>query len=112
DDLGRKMTVRNQTVLAVEIGDHLLQKLGALDEPGFKRPPLGFVDEHRHMAQRPGALGRTGCAVLAIKNAGVVELLVAAGEAARGGGAAESGQIAQERPPDWADASLCVEQLI
>ena len=49
--------------------------------PRASRAALLLLDEHRDVGERPGALGRAGGVVLAIVDAGVAQVLVAAGEA-------------------------------
>ncbi len=42
---------------AVEIGHHRFQQVGALDQPCGDAVPFGLFDQHRHVAERPGAFG-------------------------------------------------------
>ena len=72
---------RDQPVVAIDVGDDGLEQFGALDEAGGDRLPFAFVDQQRHMRQRPGALGGAGLVVDAVVDAGVAQILVGAGEA-------------------------------
>ena len=90
-----------------------LEQVGALDRGrAAMRAPLRLLDQDRDVGERPGALGRAGGAVLAEEDAGVAQVLVAAGEAAGEVLGREAGEVVDELPPDRADAAVRVEQLV
>ena len=106
------MAVGDQPVRAVEVGDQRLEQVGALHEAAGDAGGLRLLDQHRDVGERPGALARAGGAVLAEEDAGVAQVLVAAGEAAVEVVGRQAGEVLDERPPDRADAALRVEQLV
>ena len=113
DQAGGQVAVGDEAVRAVEVGDHA-PRAGrrAGSRPRAMRAASSSSIEHRDVRERPGALARAGGAVLAEEDAGVAQVLVAAGEAAVELVGAEPGEVVDERPPDRADAALRVEQLV
>ena len=83
DQRSRQMSVADQAVVAVNVGHDRFQKIGALDHPRREVLPLVLGDHHRHMAEGPVALGHHTLAVLTVVDAGVAQILIAAGETRR-----------------------------
>ena len=112
DQRRRQMALGHQAVGAVEIGGDAFQEFGALDQAFGDLVPLGFVDHHRHMAQRPVAIRRLRLAVLAEEDAGIAQILIAAGEALGDVVFRERQEMVDELAPDRTHETGAVEQLV
>ena len=112
DQARRQVAVGDQAVRAVEVGDQRLEQVGALHEAAGDAGGLGLLDQHRDVGERPGALAGAGGAVLAEEDAGVAQVLVAAGETVVEVVGRQAGEVLDERPPDRADAAGGVEKLV
>ena len=112
DELRRDQPFGDQPVVAVDVGEHTLQKLGALREAGGDPLPFGFLDQQGHMGQRPGALVGAAGAVDAVIDAGVVQIVVGAGEARADLGPVEPVETVDQRPPRRADDAGIVHHLV
>ncbi len=109
---GRQDPLGHQPVRAVEIRHQRLEQIRALDQPFAQTLPFRLVDQHRHMAQRPGALVRAFGGILAEEHARIAQILVAAGEAAVEIVGREPRQMAQEAAPDRADPARRIHHLV
>jgi hypothetical protein len=56
DQRRRKLTPRDQSAGAVDVGDHAFHQLGTLGDAAFDPCPFVPVDQQRDRRQRPGAL--------------------------------------------------------
>ena len=56
DRRGRQRALGDQLTFAIDVGEHLLQQIGALSDAVRDAPPLRLGDEQRHAADRPHAL--------------------------------------------------------
>ena len=60
-DRGRQVARREQPARAVEVGQHGVQQLGPLHDPGLEPRPVPVVEHERHGVQAPGTgLGQLG----------------------------------------------------
>ena len=57
DERGRQQAVAQEALRAVDVGQHHVQELRALDEAGLELRPLLRADDHRQRAQLPAPLG-------------------------------------------------------
>ena len=112
DQARRQQPVGDQAVFPIDVGDDRLEQLGALDQAGGDRLPFALVDQQRHMRQRPGALGGAGLVVDAVVDAGIAQILVGAGEAARQLLGAQRIERVDERLPDRAQCAAGVDHLV
>ena len=112
DQPRRQVAVGDQPVLAVEVGEQRLEQLGALHEAAGDARGLLLLEQHRDVGERPGALARAGGAVLAEEDAGVAQILVAAGEAAAELVRRLPRQVLDERPPDRSDPARSIVELV
>ena len=60
DQLGRQYPAAEQLARAVEIGEHQVEQLGALDHAGLDPSPLVAGQQHGDRVQGPGGRGRGG----------------------------------------------------
>ena len=112
DQAGGQVAFGDEAVRPVEVGGDRLEQVGALDEAAGDARCLLLLDQHRDMRERPGALVRAGGTVLAEEDAGVAQVLVAAGEAAGDVLGREPGEMVDELAPDRPDPAVRVEQFV
>lgn len=112
DQRRRQQPFAHQPVLAIDVGDHLFQKFGALHEALRDVRPFLFVDQNRNVRQRPASLGTLLGAVDAIEHAGVAQIAVGAREAVGKFGLVEPPKRREQPLPDRADIALLVEHFV
>ena len=112
DEAGGEVAVGDEAVGAVEVGDDGFEEVRALDEAAGEAGRLLLLDEDGDVGEGPGALAGAFGAVLAVEDAGVAQVLVAAGEAAGEVVGLEAGEVVDEGAPDRADAACGVEELV
>ncbi len=112
DELGRDQPIGDQPVVAIDVGQHALEKLGALHEAGGDSLPFGLRDDERHMGQWPGALVGAAGAVDAVVDAGIVQIMIGAGEARIDLGPVEPVETVDQRLPWRADGAGSVHHFV
>ena len=111
--LGRDVTLGQQPLRAVEVGQQRIQQPRALRDAGLDGLPLGGRQHERQRIQRPGPVGAlrvgvdvVGDAVLDDQPARELE------RAAHGVGRFVGAQTVDERPPVRAHRALRIVQLV
>jgi hypothetical protein len=112
DDRGRKPAVAYQARRPVGIGQHRLEQLGALHQPGLQRLPFRSVDQQRNVTERPGAIGARCILVHAIEHAGIVQVTVGGGEAPIDLLRPQRRKQAEQRLPVRAYAAVAIDHLV
>ncbi len=112
DQARRQQAVGDQAVFAVDVGDDRLEQFGALHQPGGDRLPFALIDQQRYMSKRPGALGGTNLVVDAVIDAGIAQILIGAGKAARQLLRPQCVERIDQRFPDGAHGAFGVDHLV
>ena len=112
DQFGRQQPALHQLVAAIDIGDDGFEQLGALGQAARDGQPLAFVEDHRHMRQRPGPLLALGAVIFAVIDAGIAQVLVGALEAAGQFLAAQLVERRDQRQPARADLPGGIDHLV
>ena len=97
---GGEVALGDEAVRAVEVGAEGFEQVGALDEAAGDAGGLLLLDQDGDVGERPGALARALRAVLAEEDAGVAQVLLAAGEAAGELVRGQAGDVVDEGAPD------------
>ena len=112
DELRGHQTFPDQAVLAINVGEHALQEVGALHQTGGDPMPFGLLNQQRHVRQRPFTLIGAVVAVDAIIDAGVVQIVIRAREPRVHLRPAEPIEVIDQRPPRRPDAAGIVHHLV
>jgi hypothetical protein len=112
DDRGRQPALAHQPRWPIGIGQHRFEHLGALDQSGFERLPLGSGDEQRHVAERPRPLGASRVLIDAIEHPGIVQVAISCRETPRDLASPQRCKRGQKRLPMGAHAALAVHHLV
>ena len=106
------MPVGDQPVGAIDIGHHLFQQVGALDQTRRKFRPFGIMQHDGHRRIGPVAPGDAGVAIFAEKHARIGQMPVAPGEITGDLGGGQAGQMVDQTGPCRAHLPLFIDQFI
>ena len=110
DRRGRHRAFRHQPAGAVEIGQNLLEQGRALRNARGDMLPFGGVDQQRHMAQRPGAIG--GFAGRPIGDTSLAQMPVGGTEAALDLCRRQRRESLEESGPDLARGAVGADEFV
>ena len=71
------MPFGNEFIIAVEISNHMFQKIGALNQTIGQCFPLALLNEDRHMTERPVTLRRFSRIGAAVEYTRIAKILIA-----------------------------------
>ncbi len=112
----RHVALLHQRVLAIDIGHHRFEQIGALDEAFGDDLPFGIVDQNRDMGDRPVAFAAATAdalsAIIAIEDAGIAQIAVGTREAVVQLTLVHARKSIDEGLPDGADAPVYIQHFI